>query len=129
RLRHGARLRRGIFPNSDSLRRRTLMLRQLSTLLILATVALAGACHSRRAKYVPQEVTEVLGVQAADIQHAVATLVDSGAPPSWVTAQRWKQVRALYSVYDDAPLWLEPDGVKDRAGALLAALDSAPQHG
>ena len=104
------------------------MLRQLSTLLILATVVLAGACHSRRAKYVPQEVTEVLGVQAADIQHAVATLVDSGAAPTWVTPQRWKEVRALYSVYDDAPLWLESDGVKDRASALLAALDSAPQH-
>ena len=105
------------------------MRRQLSNLLILAAATLAGACHSRRARYVPQDVTEVLGVQAADIQRAVATLVDSGEAPSWVTAQRWKEVRALYSVYDDAPLWLEPDGVKDRAGALLAALDSAPQHG
>jgi murein L,D-transpeptidase YcbB/YkuD len=37
-------------------------------------------------------------------------------------------VRALYAVYDDAPLWLEPEGVKERASALLAALDSAPTH-
>jgi L,D-transpeptidase YcbB len=37
-------------------------------------------------------------------------------------------VRTLYATYDGAPLWIEADGVKDRASALLAALDSAPAH-
>ncbi len=31
-------------------------------------------------------------------------------------------------MYDNAPLWLEPEGVKDRARALLTTLQAAPEH-
>ena len=98
-------------------------------LAVTALLLAAAACRSRKAKYVPQEVPQVLGVQSSDIQSAITARVDSGGAPSWVTAERWKVVRAVYAVYDNAPLWLEPDGVKERAQALLTALDSAPTHG
>jgi murein L,D-transpeptidase YcbB/YkuD len=38
-------------------------------------------------------------------------------------------MRELYHTFGDAPLWLEPDGVKDRAGALLRAIERAPEDG
>jgi murein L,D-transpeptidase YcbB/YkuD len=95
---------------------------------VAALLVVAAGCRSRKARYVPQEVTHVLGVQTSDVQAAVTARIDSGAAPSWVSRERWKVVRAVYAVYDNAPLWLEPDGVKERASALLAALDSAPTH-
>ncbi len=62
------------------------------------------------------------------VRGAIAARLDSGKTPSWVKADRWKRVRGLYTVYGNAPLWLEPDGVKDRAAALLKVLEEAPQH-
>lgn len=38
------------------------------------------------------------------------------------------RVRTLYRTYESAPLWLEPEGVKDRASALLDALAHAGDH-
>jgi murein L,D-transpeptidase YcbB/YkuD len=97
-----------------------------------AVVALIVAASCRRQehppKYVPQDVPAVLGVEAPDLAGTIRTLVDSGAPPAWVTPARWKVVQALYAVYDDAPLWIQEDGIKERASALLKALESAPDH-
>jgi len=70
----------------------------------------------------------VLGVQTPDVRSAIRTLVDSGGVPAWVTPARWKIVRALYAIYDDAPLWIEEEGIKERASALLSALEQAPDH-
>src|SRR4051812_42407888 len=104
-------------------------MRRFRVLVVAALAALAGCRQAARGpKYVPQEVAAILGVEAPDIQGTIRTLVDSGAPPAWVTPARWKVVRALYSVYEDAPLWIEEEGIKDRASALLAALESAPEH-
>ena len=97
-----------------------------TTLLLLA--ALTASCRSHKVKYVPQDVQQVLGVDAPTIQIAIAARVDGDSAPSWVTPERWKIVRAVYAIYDHAPIWIEPDGVKERAAALLAALDSAPSH-
>jgi hypothetical protein len=66
----------------------------------------------------------VLGVQVSSSQAAIAARIDGGTAPSWVSSDRWKIVRALYAAYDGAPLWIEPAGVRERASALLAALDS-----
>lgn len=95
-----------------------------------ATALIAGAasCRSQKTKYVPQDIQEVLGVHVSNVQSAIVARLDSSSAPSWVTPERWKLVRALYAVYDDSPLWLEPEGVKERASALLVALDSAPAH-
>jgi murein L,D-transpeptidase YcbB/YkuD len=84
--------------------------------------------HTPRTRYIPQEVPRVLGVQAPIMQSAIAARIDSAVKPSWVTPDRWKRVRKLYTTYENAPLWLQPDGVKERAGALLKALEAAPEH-
>ena len=96
--------------------------------ILLVALVTAAACRSRRTdKYVPQEVEHVLAVDAPSIERTILTLVDSGAPPQWVTPERWKRVRALYHAYDDAPLWIEEGGVKDRASALLLRCRTLPR--
>jgi murein L,D-transpeptidase YcbB/YkuD len=99
-------------------------------LVALVLLVAAAGCKPRSstARYVPQDVHEVLGVQASSIQAAISARIGGGTAPSWVSSDRWKIVRALYAAYDGAPLWIEPAGVRERASALLAALDSAPQH-
>lgn len=97
--------------------------------LLLAVVAGASSCKSHdKSKYVPQDVEAVLGVQASDVQAAIRLRVDSGKAPSWVPSYRWRRVQQLYANYQGAPLWMETDGVRERASALLAALDWAPSH-
>ena len=78
-------------------------------------------------QYVPQDVPDVLGVAAPTIQGAIVSRIDQ-APPDWVSPDRWERVRTLYRTYENAPLWLEPEGVKDRASALLDALARAGDH-
>ena len=65
---------------------------------------------------------------AESLQPAIAAKIASEDRPKWVTPDRWKRVRALYAQFQNAPLWLEEGGVKDRADALLEALRTAPEH-
>ena len=102
-------------------------LRSALTGLFAATCALAAACNDD--PYVPGTAPEVLGVSMGSIRNAIAARLDSGSGPSWISADEWKRVRRVYMVFNDAPLWLEPDGVKDRANALLKALEESPAHG
>src|SRR3954462_1082263 len=100
-------------------------------ILAVAVVALAVIVMQRRAprvKYVPQEVPAVLGVDAPTVHSAIEARLKSDSAPSWVTPERWKIAKALYAKYENAPLWLEEDGVNERASALLLALESAPEH-
>jgi murein L,D-transpeptidase YcbB/YkuD len=100
-------------------------------LAVLVVIFIAQFVRARRAiqaKYVPQEVPAILGIQALDIAVEIAVRIDSQPAPQWITPGGWKRVRALYEKYDHAPLWLEPEGVKNRATALLEALQAAPQH-
>jgi L,D-transpeptidase YcbB len=97
--------------------------------LWLAALAITPSVPERRVqKYVPQNVPAVLGVKTPTVQSTIRTLVDSGEVPAWVTPARWKVVRALYAIYDDAPLWIEEEGIKERASALLSVLEDAPKH-
>jgi len=89
------------------------------------TLLLAGCKQDR---YTPGSDKAVLGISMGAIRTAVAARIDSGKAPSWVAADRWKRVRALYKRFGDAPLWLQSDGVKDRANALLQAIEEAPTH-
>ena len=77
----------------------------------------------------PGSARQVLGIPMDSVRAAVAARLDSSRIPGWVSKDDWKRVRSVYGVFKDAPLWLEPDGVKDRASALLKALEDAPQHG
>jgi L,D-transpeptidase YcbB len=89
--------------------------------------ALASGCQ--KDPFVPGAAADVLGVSMGSIRNAIAVRLDSGQVPSWVPADEWKRVRRIYAVYNNAPLWLEPDGVKERANALLKALEDGPSHG
>ena len=93
----------------------------------MRTSASHRANRARGERYVPQDVPDVLGVSANTIQDAIAGRV-AQAPPEWVSSERWERVRNLYRTYENAPLWLEPEGVKDRASALLDALARAGDH-
>ena len=95
--------------------------------IAILTVRLVTKPRAQPRIYVPQDVPDVLGVSAATIQAAVATRV-AQSPPEWVSPERWDRVRTLYRAYENAPLWLEPEGVKDRASALLDALAGAGDH-
>ncbi len=84
-----------MMPDSPVIPRRTLS--AVGRLGAMLAGAMLLACHrDRPAKYVPQEVAAVLGVQAPDIATAIAARIDGGRPPEWVTPERWKRVRSLY---------------------------------
>jgi len=116
------------------MRRPAVQSRALLARVLAATLAIAVSCGrdgttgAPGGKYVPQHVGDVAGVSAEMVQAAIIARIDSADPPSWVTAERWNKVQALYAHYSNAPLWIQSGGVKDRATALLAVLDSAPTH-
>jgi murein L,D-transpeptidase YcbB/YkuD len=96
-------------------------------LSLLALSGFLAGCNSD-ARYVPGSARQVLGIPMNAVRTAIAARLDSSSVPSWVSKEDWKRVRGVYRVFNDAPLWLEPDGVKDRVSALLKALEEAPQH-
>jgi murein L,D-transpeptidase YcbB/YkuD len=106
-------------------------LRHLVLAGALLSVGVLSGCKSgsKRQKYSPRAVTKVLAVPTASLQPAIAARTGSADRPEWVTTDRWRRVRAIYAGFENAPLWLEEGGVKDRAEALLEALRTAPDHG
>jgi murein L,D-transpeptidase YcbB/YkuD len=96
---------------------------------VLALGVLPGCkAVSKRLKYSPRNVTKVLAVPTETLQPAIAANIGAEDRPKWVTPDRWKRVRGLYAAFDNAPLWLEEGGIKDRANALLDAIRMAPDH-
>lgn len=97
---------------------------------VLATLGLGAlqGCQKEPDVYVPADLEAVMTVSAADIRSAITARLDSASRPEWVSADHWRRVAGLYDRFDRAPLWLESDGVKGRARALLRALDEAPTH-
>ena len=72
----------------------------------------------------PLEVQEVGDVPAATIRAEIERQL--GTKPSFATDEQWTHVRTLYKAYQNAPLWLDDDGViEDRADALVDALVNA----
>jgi murein L,D-transpeptidase YcbB/YkuD len=102
-----------------------------SAVLALALTAAVDACSSRgkRARYTPGAAAKVLNVEMASIAPAIGARVDSGPRPEWVSKDGWARVASLYKSYNNAPLWLEEGGAKERATALLEAIKHAPDHG
>ena len=94
--------------------------------LALGLAATFAACNK---PYVPGEATEVVGVSMGAIRNAIAARLDSARAPSWITEEEWKRAKRIYALWNNAPLWLEPDGMRDRGRALLNALEQAPTHG
>ena len=89
--------------------------------------ALVTGCEGK--PYVPGTSEEVAGVSMGAVRNAITARLDSARAPSWVTRDEWQRVQRIYKTWNNAPIWLEPDGVRDRARALLAALKDAPTHG
>jgi murein L,D-transpeptidase YcbB/YkuD len=85
-----------------------------------------AACNK---PYVPGEAAEVAGISMGAIRNAIEARLDSTRAPSWITNEEWKRAKRIYALWNNAPLWLEPDGMRDRGRALLNALDQAPTHG
>jgi murein L,D-transpeptidase YcbB/YkuD len=95
---------------------------------VIAFALLSSTVGCSRDPYVPGQAEEVLGVPMGAIRNSIAARVDSGAAPTWVNEAQWKRVKTLYANWNHAPLWLEPEGVRDRATALLKVLEEAPKH-
>ena len=112
-------------PTTTPQRHRVALLVML--LIVLAVTAWASGCFKRR-KYAPREVAKVLKVEKASLAPAIAARIAEADRPAWVTPDRWKRVSAIYKTYDNSPLWLEEEGVKDRAVALLEAIRHAPDE-
>ncbi len=103
--------------------------RSLLAGVLFCALAAAGCTKTtERPRYAPGAAARVLKVDMAALRPAIAQRIEKSDRPAWVTPERWKRVRALYQRFGDAPLWLEEGGVKDRAGAVLAAIKAAPEH-
>ena len=100
---------------------------RIGTVGAIAALFVTAGCGSGD-PYVPGSAKEVLGIQMPAVRAAIAARLDSATVPSWVSKADWARVRGTYRIWGDAPLWLESDGVRDRASALLKALEEAPSH-
>jgi murein L,D-transpeptidase YcbB/YkuD len=110
-----------------SIRRTVLRLLAFGAAAVLALILLLSR-DKAPPRYDPGAPRSVLGVPIGAVRNAVAARLDSVARPTWVTPDRWKRVRAVYAVWTNAPLWIEPEGIKERASALLTTLEEAPDH-
>jgi murein L,D-transpeptidase YcbB/YkuD len=100
--------------------------RNLYVPLALGLLVAAGACKDR--KYSPQSVERVFNVDSGALRAAIAARVGSEDRPAWVKPAQWQRVRMAYQRFGNSPLWLESDGVRDRANAVLEAIRQAPEH-
>lgn len=103
-----------------------------------AAVAALAACDKGRYTEVEGgEVTEtwepakgeaIKGVPTAAVTSAIQARVAKKSEPE-VTKGHWQHVSAIYAHYASAPLWLNDDGISERAGELVRVLDHAPTEG
>jgi murein L,D-transpeptidase YcbB/YkuD len=96
---------------------------------IMALAAFSGCKGtSKRPRYTPGTAARVLKVEMDSLRPAIAAHIDKAQRPDWVSTDHWKKVHDLYAHFQNAPLWLEEQGAKDRATALLDAIHAAPEH-
>lgn len=109
------------------------MLRTRAFSLIALTLALAGcggdgqtesATGEVSRSWNPLAVDEVGDIPAATIRAELERQLETR--PAYATDEQWSHVRTLYKTWQNAPLWLDDDGVMDgRAEALVDALVNA----
>jgi len=109
------------------------MLRYRSYTMLLATLALVGACETRHRSesggdvvaWTPPKPDAISGVPTDAVKSAIQQRL-TGATPKGIDADTWRHVRSLYAEFAGAPLWLDTDGLsKDRVSELANALASA----
>jgi murein L,D-transpeptidase YcbB/YkuD len=111
--------------------------KRTNTLRIAAVGALVGmttfaACKKSQSangdvsrNWTPSQLDSYLGVPAAEAKAAIAQRL-SADPPAGVTADEWKHVKKLYSVFGQQLLWLDDQGVhQPRVEALLNTIAGA----
>jgi len=102
----------------------------------VVTVAGMSSCKKGRhangdvsRNWTPPQVTEYMGVPAAEVQGAIQKRL-AGQPPAPVTADEWKHVKKLYATFNQALLWVDDKGVhQPRVSAMLLALAGADSDG
>ena len=109
------------------------MLRYRSYAMLLATLALVGACKTRHRSesggdvvaWTPPKPDAIAGVPTDAVKGAIQQRL-TGATPKGINADTWRHVRALYAEFAGAPLWLDTEGLStNRVGELANALASA----
>ncbi|MCA1665667.1 MAG: hypothetical protein LC659_15600, partial [Myxococcales bacterium] len=113
------------------------MATRASAVACLLLLPILGACRRQRGwkeetgpvaatwKPTPRAVS---GVPAEAVRAALQGQLAAPRPRGLGAAQ-WKRVHDLYAAYGGTPLWLEEDGSRDRARALVSELAKAPTHG
>lgn len=104
------------------------------TCALLALAALStGACKGNHRSesggeivtWVPPRPEAISGVGVDAVKNAIQERL-TGAKPTAIDADTWRHVRSLYTNYQNAPLWLDRDGLsQDRVSELANALASA----
>ncbi|MEX2151992.1 MAG: L,D-transpeptidase family protein [Gemmatimonadaceae bacterium] len=104
---------------------------------VVVALAFAGACNGSRDQsfagevtrsWNPRAVKEVKDVPIETLRSEIQR--ELAKKPTFATDEQWGHVRGLYKGYQNAPLWLDDDGlIKKRADALVDALVSATTDG
>jgi murein L,D-transpeptidase YcbB/YkuD len=77
--------------------------------------------------FTPQNVRSVKGVEAQAVRAAIDKRLRAQERALRLDATDWKHVRALYTEFDGAPIWLDHDGLRERRSkTLVTALLNAP---
>ena len=109
------------------------MLRYRPYAILLAILALAGACERRHhsesggdvVAWTPPKPDAISGVPTDAVKSAIQQRL-TGATPKGVDADTWRHVRTLYAEFAGAPLWLDTEGLStNRVAELANALASA----
>ena len=114
----------------------------LRSLPIAAAIALPMACDASRREaqrwetaqgevaetWVPETLATVMGLPSTAIQAAIEERLD-GDPPANAGSADWRRVHILYDAHGQVPLWLDEDGLVERAGQLTNAITRAPSDG
>ena len=114
----------------------------LRSLPIAAAIALPMACDASRREaqrwetaqgevaetWVPETLATVMGLPSTAIQAAIEERLD-GDPPANAGSADWRRVHILYDAHGQVPLWLDEDGLVERAGQLTNAITHAPSDG
>ncbi len=127
-------------PTRSSLPPARRLVRRLFVLpLAIAVTAAATACGRGDAADDPlRDVSaegwspitgEVGGVPVTEVVAALRARLEGGERPAGVSDEQWRRVTELYGAYGQSPLFLENDGISNRARAVVRMVVDAPQDG
>ncbi|HVE78613.1 MAG TPA: L,D-transpeptidase family protein [Gemmatimonadaceae bacterium] len=121
----------------DRSKRKPLLIGGAALLLLLVAVAVALAARRNRTRWTEEygaveeswrpAPTPVRGIAPEVLRGAVEARL-AAARPGGLSEEQWTRVRELYDAYERLPLWLEQQGPRERARALVGEIAKAPTH-